>query len=67
MLSTCPKMKEGQLLMQRYKFCYERGNMGPYQVQANECKRKSQVLAKRMKEHYAKCQVCRQEEFYYGV
>ena len=66
-LSKCVKMRQGQLLMQRYKFCYERGNMGPYQTQADVCKNKSLILAGRMKEHYTKCRVCQTEEFWYGV
>lgn len=66
-LSRCPKMKQGQLLMQRYRLCFERGNGTKYQPQADTCKQKSLVLAQRMKDHWHNCRVCRSEDFWFGV
>ena len=66
-LSTCPKLKQGQLLMQRYQFCSIMG-VGKYLAQGQECKRKSIILAKRMRDHADQCPKCSQkDQNFYGV
>ena len=68
LLSICPKLKQGQLLMQRYRLCFNKGNSTAYQAQADECKRKSVVLAKRMRDHADKCPNCSQRDpDFYGL
>ena len=70
-LSTCPKLKKGQLLMHRHQVVFERGNGtygGRYQHIADESKRRSIILAKRMRDHADKCKRCSQgDENFYGL
>ena len=66
-LSSCPKLKQGQLLMQRYYYCFMLGT-GKYKQQGDECKRKSRILAARMKAHARACPNCSpDEEDFYGI
>ena len=68
LLSKCPKLKQGQLLMQRYKLCHDKGAGTAYDAQATECKRKSIELAKRMRNHADKCHNCSQtDQDFYGL
>ena len=65
-LSTCTKLKQGQLLMQRYMYCWDM--RGKYVQQGEECKRKSVILAKRMKVHAAQCDNCTPNDAnFYGL
>lgn len=67
-LSTCMKLKQGQLLMQRYFYVYHRGNNTAYQKQADRTKERSVELAKRMRDHADKCRNCSQSDLnFYGV
>ena len=70
-LSKCKKLKAGQLLMHRHLVVYERGNgtfEGRYQHIADESKRRSIILAKRMRDHADQCPRCSQgDENFYGL
>jgi hypothetical protein len=68
-LSSCKKLKQGQLLMQRYNYVWNRyGGHPKYGARAQVVKDKSVELAKRMKAHSAECQWCSvQDENYYGL
>ena len=53
--------------MQRYQFCSIMG-VGKYLAQGQECKRKSIILAKRMRDHADQCPKCSQkDQNFYGV
>lgn len=66
-LSKCPKLKQGQLLMQRYKFINSYAH-GKYKAQGDRAKEKSVELAKRMKAHARECPLCSpQDENFYGL
>ena len=71
-VGTCQKLRQGQLLMQRYQFVYQTGNGTPYQDLADRCKERSVELARRMVEHATNCTICinesvLEEENFYGV
>jgi hypothetical protein len=71
-VGTCKKLRQGQLLMQRYKYAYRKGNMTRYQGLADRCKERSGILAKRMIEHAQGCNLCCKERVleegtFYGV
>lgn len=66
-LSKCPKLKAGQLLMQRYKYVVT-VSQGKYKPQGDRCKAKSVELAKRMKEHARQCPICNvTDDNFYGL
>lgn len=58
-LSTCTKLRQGQLLMHRYHHVYTMSRSTLYEPLGDECKRKSVILAKRMKAHAKECRVCK--------
>ncbi len=71
-VGTCRKLRQGQLLMQRYKYVFQTGNMTRYQAQADRCKERSGILAVRMIEHAQECNLCCKEgvledPVFYGV
>ena len=71
-VGTCKKLREGQLLMQRYKFVFAKGNNTIYQSQADRCKERSIILAERMVAHAQVCNRCCEEQVladpvFYGV
>ena len=72
-VGTCAKLRQGQMLMYKYKYLYDlyRGNER-YTWIADNCKRDSIILAKRMVEHAKGCGICAreivlEEAFFYGV
>ena len=72
-VGTCDKLREGQRLMQRYKFLFHHYRLHDlYSHQSTSAKDKSLVLAKRMVEHATNCAKCTEdnvleEETFYGV
>lgn len=71
-VGTCPKLRQGQRLMQRYQYVFQKGNGTAYQEIADRCKERSVILAKRMVEHATNCAICTresviEEELFYGV
>ena len=68
---SCKKLRQGQLLMQRYKYCWD--NHTPMYVEpAQACRDKSVILAKRMVDHVEDCVTCQtervlEEVHFYGV
>jgi hypothetical protein len=66
-LSKCPKLKQGQLLMQRYHFVASRGG-DKYAEQAERCARKIPRLEKRMIAHAEECPRCGvDDENFFGM
>lgn len=67
-LSSCAKLKTGQLKMQRYKIVFNKGNGTKYQRQADNAKQKSRELAPKMKAHADRCPLCSQaDDNFYGL
>ena len=72
-VGTCKKLRQGQLLMYKYKFLYDyyKGD-DLYRQTADNCKRDSVILAARMVKHAEDCATCIAENvlnevFFYGV
>lgn len=58
--------------MQRYQWTFEQFQFSDYPEQAEEAKRKSRILAKRMVEHARTCRICASDnalasDIFYGV
>ena len=68
-LSSCAKLKEGQLLMHRYKLTYDLyKNNEMYAHISVSGKEKSVELAARMRKHADKCSQCSQSDpDFYGL
>jgi hypothetical protein len=72
-VGTCSKLRQGQLLMQRYHYTYNHGkNHNLYADKALVCKEKAIRLAAMMQEHSTNCNICcdervLEEPLYYGV
>lgn len=68
-LSDCPKLKEGQLLMHRYRLTYDMYKDDErYKHISVSGKEKSVILAKRMRDHADQCPNCSQtDEDFYGL
>lgn len=70
--TNCAKLKQGQLLMQRYWATVKELTGGKWDHIAVSGREKSIILAKRMVEHAKKCPVCNKDraladEDFYGV
>lgn len=67
-LSLCPKLRQGQLLMQRYKFVYALSRGGRYEAQGDVVKEKSLKLAQKMVDHARACRRCTPDDHnFYGL
>ena len=71
-VGSCKKLRQGQFLMQRYKYVWDTHNHSEYLQQAIKCKDKSVILAKRMVDHVEGCVTCQSERVleevhFYGV
>lgn len=67
-LSKCAKLKQGQLKMQRYKYCHTISLGTRYTEQGEKCLEKSRELALKMKAHARECRVCSVNDVnFYGL
>lgn len=72
METQCQKLRQGELLMQRYQYVWKTYRHSRYVTQAETCKTKSVELARRMVVHAQACATCQQEralesDIFYGV